>query len=303
VKARAPGKLVLSGAYAVLEGAPAIVAAVDRYVTADAARPAELVTAEVRAAIDAGALRDPPWFDASSLRASLPDGTSRKLGLGSSAAILVASLAAATGERFATPALRAAIFPVALAAHRAAQPKGSGIDVAASTFGGVIRASLHASRRDLDVAPHPLPRGVAVEVFASPVSASTAHFLELTRALKAKDFPRYQSILDAAGRGAEAAVAATSVADLRHALGAQIDALSMLGEAAGAPIVTAQVAALRPAAAAEGAEFGPSGAGGGDIAVYVGAAASSDHFRALAARQGFSRLDLALGAEGAERVG
>ena len=35
VIARAPGKVVLSGAYAVLEGAPALVAAVDRYVVAD----------------------------------------------------------------------------------------------------------------------------------------------------------------------------------------------------------------------------------------------------------------------------
>ena len=43
-RARAPGKVVLSGAYAVLSGAPAIVAAVSRYVTADSARPAELLT-------------------------------------------------------------------------------------------------------------------------------------------------------------------------------------------------------------------------------------------------------------------
>ena len=35
---RAPGKLVLTGAYAVLEGAPAIVVAVDRYAVADASR-------------------------------------------------------------------------------------------------------------------------------------------------------------------------------------------------------------------------------------------------------------------------
>ncbi len=36
--ARAPGKIVISGAYAVREGAPAIVAAVDRYAVADGAR-------------------------------------------------------------------------------------------------------------------------------------------------------------------------------------------------------------------------------------------------------------------------
>ena len=85
MKARAPGKLVLSGAYAVLEGAPAIVTAVDRYVTADPARRAELVTPEVSVALGA---EHAPWFDASELR---EDG--EKLGLGSSAAIVVASLA------------------------------------------------------------------------------------------------------------------------------------------------------------------------------------------------------------------
>ena len=86
MRACAPGKLVLSGAYSVLEGAPAIVSAVDRYVCCDSARPAELITPEVRAALPAGA--DAPLFDASALRAE-----GRKLGLGSSAAILVASLA------------------------------------------------------------------------------------------------------------------------------------------------------------------------------------------------------------------
>ena len=42
MRARAPGKLVLSGAYAVLEGAPALVAAVDRYALADSERSATL---------------------------------------------------------------------------------------------------------------------------------------------------------------------------------------------------------------------------------------------------------------------
>src|SRR6185503_14672970 len=196
-RAAAPGKVVLSGAYAVLEGAPAIVAAVDRYVTADASRPAELVTAEVGAAIAGGALDKAPWFDASPLRARLPDGTSRKLGLGSSAAILVASLAA-SAEEASEGSLRAAIFPAALAAHRSAQPGGSGIDVAASTFGGVLRATLRDG--DLAIAPHPLPPDVVIEVFESPIAASTARLLERVRALRAADPARYQQILGALGR-------------------------------------------------------------------------------------------------------
>ncbi len=39
MRARAPGKVVLSGAYSVLRGAPAIVTAVDRYVEADDGEP------------------------------------------------------------------------------------------------------------------------------------------------------------------------------------------------------------------------------------------------------------------------
>ena len=84
--ARAPGKLVLSGAYSVLSGAPALVVAVDRYVLADSTRPPAFLTPEVHAAIGE---RAAPWFDASALREG-----EKKLGLGSSAAILVASLAA-----------------------------------------------------------------------------------------------------------------------------------------------------------------------------------------------------------------
>jgi phosphomevalonate kinase len=338
--ARAPGKLVLSGAYAVLEGAPSIVTAVSRNVEADAARPAPLLTEEVRAAIDLGALAAAPWFDADALRERLPDGSSRKLGLGSSAAILVASLAATYAARrigaappettrpgAARPdparpdparpdptrpdparpdapavsdlrALREAIFPVALAAHRRAQPQGSGVDVAASTFGGVLRASLRGTDRALDLAAHPLPPGSIVEVFASPIAASTARFLEAVRALETHAPARYRRLLDEAARGAHQAIEAQSPGALCLALDAQWDALDALGEAAAIPIVTPEVRALRPQARDQGGAFGPSGAGGGDIALHIGAAPSSPGFRARARALGLTLLDLSIGAEG-----
>jgi phosphomevalonate kinase len=298
VIARAPGKLVLSGAYAVLEGAPAIVAAVDRFVIADASRPAELVTDEVRAAVEAGALERAPWFDASALREPCADGSSRKLGLGSSAAILAASLAAALGDRLADEAtLRETIFPIALAAHRRAQGGGSGVDVAASVFGGVLSAHLGPDGA-LAVAPHPLPEGTVIEVFGSPVSAVTRELLARVRALAAAEPGRHRGFMDAAAAGSRAAIEARSTAALVEAIAAQTDALGALGEAAGAGIVTPEVAALRAPAGAEGATFGPSGAGGGDIAIYVGRSASSPAFRRLAAAQGLSRLEMTVGAEG-----
>ena len=115
----APGKLVLTGAYAVLEGAPAIVAAVDRYAVAD--------TAVARRRSTSG-----------------PSTTTRgqKLGLGSSAASLVASLGAralARGDDPRHAAVRSEIFRAARDAHQRQQGGGSGVDVAASVHGGVLR--------------------------------------------------------------------------------------------------------------------------------------------------------------------
>lgn len=298
---RAPGKLVISGAYSVLEGAPCLVAAVDRYVIADATIAADFITDEVRAAVAAGALDRPTWFDASALRERTPDGGSRKLGLGSSAAILAASLAAALGDRFTSEAaLASALFPIALAAHRQAQGGGSGVDVAASCFGGVLLCQL-APDGALSVSPHPLPDGAVVEVYASPVAAVTRDLLARVRALGEADPARHRACLDAAGAGARAAVAAGDVGALIAAVAAQTDALGALGDAAGAPIVTPEVAALRVLAEAEGGTFAPSGAGGGDIAFYLGAGPSSPALRALAEELGLAHIALAVGAPGAGR--
>jgi len=118
--ARAPGKVVLSGAYAVLEGAPALVAAIDRYAVADTGREATRVTPEVREALARRSDGKAPWFDASELR---DDSGERKLGLGSSAAILVASLGAlelAVCAEARDDELALRVMPAALAAHRAA---------------------------------------------------------------------------------------------------------------------------------------------------------------------------------------
>jgi phosphomevalonate kinase len=307
VIARAPGKVVLSGAYSVLEGAPAIVVAVDRYVTADSARPADFVTQEVAAAVSEGAIDAAPGFDASALRQTLPDGSSRKLGLGSSAAILVASLGAALGERFADEsALREAIFPIALSAHRRAQGGGSGIDVAAGVHGGVLRCRLDAVQGSaplsatgaLDVALHSLPPGVHMDVFASPVAAQTPALLARVRAFASGDPSAYRALMEKAETGARRAVDARSALDLVVALRSQVDALCELGRRAGAPIVTDEVAELMDAARAEGAAFGPSGAGGGDIAIHVGAAPASAAFHALARARGLGSLGLQMGARG-----
>ena len=129
VRARAPGKILLTGEYAVLEGAPALVCAVDRHVRVEIrqadeatisahplgverrpfairdgafAGPADLARAlgssarflplaVAALALDDDALgRAEIRIDSSELFASGPDGVSTKLGLGSSAAVAAA---------------------------------------------------------------------------------------------------------------------------------------------------------------------------------------------------------------------
>jgi phosphomevalonate kinase len=293
VRASAPGKLVLSGAYSVLEGAPAIVSAVDRYVITDSERPAEFVTAEVRAAFNDKAV---PHFDASALRTE-----DRKLGLGSSAAILVASLAAAHARAGQPePELRRAIEPLALRAHRTAQGGGSGIDVAASIWGGTLIAT-RAAPDALELEAAELPGELVVEAWASDVSASTQQLLASVARLRSQQIGDYTQIMDvlvAAARRAAQALRRRDASDLIAMLHAQREGLSALGRASRVPIVTPAVARLAAWAEPRGAAVIPSGAGGGDIVLWVSTGSSPEEFRALAERLGHFHVCLALHARG-----
>lgn len=296
--ARAPGKLVLSGAYAVLDGAPAIVTAVNRYVTADARRSAEFLAPEVREALGANPA---PWFDASPLREN-----DRKLGLGSSAAILVASLAAvellARGET-SDELLCAAVLSRALAAHARAQGGGSGIDVATSAYGGTL--VLRRKGELLEVSRAALPRALHIEVWASTHAASTPRLLGKVSDLKAREPNRYAELMQAQRAASEHAAQALAQSDAPafiDALAAQRLALYQLGNASGAGIVTDAVCELDERARREEATVLPSGAGGGDVTLFVGLRAPSNELSARAIELGQQRLELELEARGVHAV-
>jgi len=296
--ARAPGKLVLSGAYAVLTGAPALVAAVDRYVLADSARGATFLTPEVQAALGG---RAAPWFDASQLREG-----DKKLGLGSSAAILVASLAAL--ELAVEPALTDEelcnrVYDRAFLAHRLAQGGGSGVDVAASAHGGVLAA--RRTGDGLELSRVELPSALYFEVWACTASASTSAFLARIAEFAARDPAAHAARIGALADAAEAALAAAvrgDAADFVRAIAQQVATLTALGESAGVSIVTPELAELARLAAAQGAAFLPAGAGGGDVAYWVGSSAPPATFAGRARELGLSRVPVALGARGVHAV-
>jgi len=298
--ARAPGKVVLSGAYAVLEGAPALVAAVDRYVVADAGREAARVVPEVAEALRRRGAAAPraeraPWFDARALRDERRD---EKLGLGSSAAILVASLAAlelAADPALADEALAERVFAPALAAHRAAQRGGSGVDVAASAFGGILRYC----REPVAVAPSTLPAPLFFQVWASARPASTADMLARVADAKAARPRAHGEAIARLALAAEAAASAQSAAAYLDACRAQFEGLALLGTLAGAPIVTRETWALAAALSSDSSVVLPAGAGGGDIALSVSTARPSE--KAPREIAGFSLLPISLGAKGVHR--
>jgi phosphomevalonate kinase len=282
---------VLSGAYAVLHGAPALVAAVDRYVIVDASRPAELVTEEVRAALGS---EPAPYFDASALRTE-----TRKLGLGSSAAILVATLASQHPEWLESEKGRALLMQAAFDAHHTAQGGGSGVDVVAAVHGGI--QSITRSVRIPERRAVTLPVDLHIELWACPTSASTQVFLTRVARFGELEPMAHATAIGVLSAAARDALLAVETSDPERLLGAfhrQHEGLRSLGEHSGIPIITEGVARLHEKALEEGGIVLPAGAGGGDIAFFAGMKPPSKALQALRDAEAHETLRARLGAPG-----
>lgn len=301
MKADAPGKLVLSGAYAVLCGAPAIVTAVNRRVTVDTERSSDFRAPEVEAGIQIlGGQRALPFYDATALRSSTD-----KLGLGSSAAICVASLGALLAQDhpgLSESALRKKLYPLAREAHRLAQGGGSGIDVAAACFGGTIMARLDPSAPSALplVEPLHLPTDLLIEVWGSRESASTSEFVRRVFALRETRPDAFHSAMTlqhAASVAALDALRSGRSTAFVSALRTQQDALLRLGALAELPIVPEKLVRMSRYLAEDSALL-PSGAGGGDVSLHVGPRPTSNRFRERAIEEGLFMVPLTLHADG-----
>jgi phosphomevalonate kinase len=296
MKTFAPGKLVLTGAYAVLEGAPAITIAVSRGAFADSSRRALMPTPEVRSALlREGALESAaPHADASSMFVG-----SRKLGLGASAAILVASLAARDadgGADLLDPRYREQLFTRARDAHAEAQEGGSGVDVAASVHGGAIHYVMGQSAKRVT-----LPHGLHIEVFACGTSARTSELrAEIDQLAKNNPALHHACMneLTTIATDAAAAVAGGDGAAFVDTLRRTARGLARLGNAAHVGIVPPGFDSLEAIAAREEASFSVSGAGGGDVAVFVGRSAPTPKFLERAHALGLFSLALSLDTKG-----
>jgi phosphomevalonate kinase len=279
--ARAPGKVMLTGEYAVLEGSVALVMAVDRYAEAvadeatalderDGWRTPEL-EATLALAREEGLVR--PTIEARVRPATLFDGP-RKLGLGSSAAMCVAGLFAvlrASGADCHDEETRMRATRVALRGHRQAQGGGSGTDVFASALGGVFATVIEGGEaRTFERLSW--PASVFWRVLWTGTPVSTRDFVVRVRALSTTDEPAYRASMDRIRRASEGFLEAMRAGD-GDALVAHTDehgdAMQRLGERAGVPIVTDVMQRLRARASQLRCAVKPSGAGGGDIVLAV----------------------------------
>ena len=303
IDASAPGKLFVSGEYAVLEGAPAIACAVGRRVrvrlhgsrTAEAEEAArwreaaeELIFASAR---DGKAPEGGLEIDSRALYAA--DGA--KYGLGSSAAVAAAVTGALLAARGPLPDMGEQL-RLATALHRLRQgPGGSGVDVAASLYGGVVaQAGGQVQRLDW-------PAGLACAVIWSGHCADTGRALGRYRAAMRTGSRRLRAPLqrlnDEAGAVRQAwregARAALDALERFAAAWQALDSAAELG------VYSAAHRELRDLARASGCLYKPSGAGGGDC----GLALACDprplvRMRRAAAQKGYKTLDLDLAVTG-----
>lgn len=321
----APGKLMLSGEYAVLEGARALVTAVGRRVEVTLARPGEqrgvfasrdderlepeqalapeVVRTLEHAAAVFGVRPALSSFELTVDVSRLRQGE-HKLGLGSSAAASVATaaaLAVASGGDVATERRR--ILDAALAGHRAVAPEGSGADVVASALGGFVVVR-RAAKGTLDFEALEAP-DLFWRVVWTGNSARTSELVRRVRAFAAVEPRRYESLLRPIADASDGLVRALAERDVGAAIAAirqHHEAMRALGSAAGVEIVTSALEAVSEAARAEGGAGKPSGAGGGDVAVaLLPNAAAAERFDARIRALGLGLVETTLGVEGVRR--
>lgn len=289
VPVSAPGKAFLIGEYAVLEGAPALVAALDvRAVAHEGSLPGP-PSAVVRCAHE----RVRSYLEARGVEIGAPPVVetggftmgARKLGLGSSAAVAASVVGyhlTAAGLEVHDPRVREDALSLALAAHAEAQGgRGSGADVAAAVLGGLLRF------QDRKAGAVAIPQWAHIGFVDAGAPAVTSKFVAQVKE-GAKARPReYAEAIAMLSAAVDRFLAAfkdspdpsTSLAGLRLATARHNEGLRALAKLSGAPIMTPEIETIIEQAEADGLAAKPSGAGGGDlVVVFATSQADLDRF-------------------------
>ncbi len=311
---KAPGKLILLGEYAVLRGAPALVMAVNRHahvylqpspnghivITAPdvglkevllslqddntlrfiRATPAEMQQAKfLKAALETVANHYPmsPVALTISTAEFFYENTTTKLGLGSSAAVTVATIAALLQfiqkSKAEKDAFKFQIMEMALAAHRRAQGKqGSGVDIAASTFGGMLtyRMPVVPTQMPPEIVQVKQPDTLFMRFVWTGRAASTTQLVQQVQHFREQNPTRFNQLMGELIYLAEQGSAAFQRGDVQAFLEIvqeYFTILKELSEASGAPIISPEHQQIAEVARKHQVAYKPSGAGEGDFGI------------------------------------
>ncbi len=349
VSSTAPGKIVLLGEYAVLEGAPALAIAANRTVNVEISptdggkcrvwshplsphagnfeitRDGGLQWLDERSSVDSfGLLKSIVDFlsekeiipdlhgqgfslrmDSTNLYHDVDSPIPRKLGLGSSAALTVAlahGLRAYAGQAQLTAKQWLSIL---VYAHRVFQAGlGSGVDIAASLYGGVVEYQI----RDAQPAARPavLPSGLNYRIIWSGRSASTPGLLRKLNSWRGKNGMSYNKLMDKLGQICAEALLAVRDDDSERFLDAvkrYARNLDALGQRAELDLFSRPHRELSALAIETGLVYKPCGAGGGDLGVAMGTGGNGiNRFVDLAEKSGYPALDIFIDPEGVRTI-
>jgi phosphomevalonate kinase len=272
----APGKLMLAGEYAVLHGGIALVVAVDRRVVARLA-PRTSGQSEFLAGIGNFFHRHGD-HDLADIACQIAVDSAAfyrrqtKLGLGSSAAVTVAAigcvLAHGRGRDHASPH---EILRVASLVHGNVQgargARGSGADLAASTYGGAIS---YTQADGVVTTFSALPSSCCMSAFFTGHSADTATLVATVQAHREQ--PQTSAaiaLIASASRDATDAMVSNDSLAFVAALQRNAIAVAELGASSTLDLETAAVRIVRSELQRNDVCVKTTGAGGGDIAVII----------------------------------
>ena len=223
-----------------------------------------------------------------------------KLGFGSSAALSVATIAALFASAKA-PLTSRQCFELALEAHHLAQGKmGSGIDIAASAFGGILRYRIadHDDQLIRETTPLQLPNDLHMRFVWTGKSASTRILVGKVRDFEQRDPDTVSAIfrdMSAISDGGIHALVEGQTEHFLEAVDAYYQAMDRLGQHSGADIISAEHRQIADIALRHHCRYKPSGAGGGDFGILFGQNEQEIENSALQiSRAGFKLITLAI---------
>jgi phosphomevalonate kinase len=314
VAASAPGKMLIAGEYVVLDRAPAIVSAVQRRALAtwtddpddpgvalglDEPNPRFPEAAAARLLAETHLDTKVPGLltlDVSALR-----GPTKKLGVGSSAAAAAAAAAAvfaSAGKDIADDTYRRQILDVALQAHMAVAPRGSGVDVA----GAVLGHTTCYVREPLSAEPVHWPDSLIPRIIWTKKEASTRVFLDKLAAYREKDPAGYKSHmrrLKLETNSFSTCFGGRSAESIIQSIPSLVSALKALGDASGADIVEDCLEEIASIAQRYDGAAKSSGAGGGDVCLaFFASEDDAQAFDAAIKKTAYEVLHVELGGTG-----